>query len=69
MTIIEIKLVQQPGGAAIALNKGSLWDGAGYATGYVATAPEIDRLIAELCKARDAARAANRPKHRFGQTY
>lgn len=47
------------GGSMIRLWHGDAWpqwDG-----GYDATAPEIDRLISMLCKARDQARAANRP--------
>jgi hypothetical protein len=62
---IKINVVDAPGGARIELTKGPDWDRGGYGTGYSATAPEIDRLIAELAKARDLCRAKNRPSNPF----
>lgn len=68
MSIFDITIVKEPGGAVAQIKAGSLWDGKGYQSGYTATAPELDRLIVELGKARDQIRQANRPKHYFGQT-
>lgn len=61
MSILEIKVVDQSGGAVVHLKAGSSMD----YQGYPATAPEIDRLIAELGRARDQARAKNRPSAPF----
>lgn len=64
MSIIDIKLdLASPGGARAALKTGSDWD---FYQGYSATAPELDRLIAELGKVRDQIRVANRPKTKIG---
>jgi len=68
VSIFNITIKQEPMGAVAEIKAGSLWDSKGYATGYTATAPEIDRLIAELGKTRDKIRQLNRPKHYFGQT-
>lgn len=68
VSIFNITIKQEPMGAVAEIKAGSLWDSKGYATGYTATAPELDRLIAELGKARDQIRSKNRPKHYFGQT-
>lgn len=38
----------------------------GYGTHALVTAPELDRLIAALCKARDDCRRASRPRAKFG---
>jgi hypothetical protein len=68
VSIFNITIKQEPMGAVAEIKAGSLWDSKGYATGYTATAPELDRLIAELGKMRDQIRSKNRPKHYFGQT-
>ena len=65
--ILQAEVIKRPdGGHCVKLTHGADFPGYG---AYEATAPELDRLIAELGKARDACRAANRPVHSLKQLY
>lgn len=70
---LEAKIVKVGSGHSVQLvTAGDAWqsgqkpDGSGYGPHALVTAPELDRLIAALCKARDACRAANRPRATWG---
>lgn len=70
---LEAKVVKVGSGHSVQLvTAGDTWqsgqkpDGSGYGTHALVTAPELDRLIAALCKARDDCRRANKPRATWG---
>lgn len=70
---LETKIVKVGSGYSVQLvQQGDQWqsgpkpDGSGWGNHALLTAPEMDALIAKLCKARDEVRRKNRPHHGIG---